>query len=319
MKQNNKKKTIKTKNVLPMVMIRFSEIAIKSSKTRRWLTNQLINHINYILDSYNFHDFQIIKEYSRIFIKTEEPEKVCRIISVLVPGVASTSIVFHATTNLDQIQKVIQLHFSQDIRRSKTFAVRVKRTGKHSFTSIELAAKLGEYILKNNSDIQLKVDLSNPEYVLNVEVRDDDTYIFDKIVKGLGGLPTGCQGRALVIVEGTTEDVSNIIQLYKRGVSTIIYSLENKINLSSDFRKNVEGILALQNNLKIKERKINYDGKEVEILAFYTEYKCLAIGVSKTLFERISKIIPLTIPLLVPHLVTEIDYEEIKKITSFID
>ncbi len=297
-----------------MVMIRFSEIAIKSSKTRRWLTNQLIDHIKYVLDNHSFDDFQIIKEYSRIFIITEKPEKVCKIISSLVPGVASTSIVFHSTTNLDKIQQVIQLHFSQDIRRSKTFAVKVKRTGKHSFTSIELAAKLGEYILESSSDIQLKVDLSNPEYVLSVEVRDEDTYIFDKIVKGLGGLPTGCQGRALVIVEGTTEDVSNIIQLYKRGVSTIIYSLESKNNLTSDFRNKVEGILALQNRLKIKEREINYNGEEDEIITFYTKCKCLAIGISKTLFKRVSKIVPLTIPLLVPHLVTEINNEEIMKI-----
>ena len=77
--------------------------------------------------------------------------------------------------------------------------------------------------------------------------------------------------------------------------------------------------MALQNRLKIKERIINYNGEEDEIIAFYTEYKCLAIGVSKTLFERVSKLIPLSIPLLVPHLVTEINNEEIKKITSFSD
>jgi thiamine biosynthesis protein ThiI len=319
LKQNNKKQTIKTKNILPMVMIRFSEIAIKSSKTRKWLTNQLIDHIKFILDNHAFTEYQIIKEYSRIFIITQEPEKVCKIISALVPGVASTSIVFHSTTDLDQIQQIIQNHFSQNIRSSKTFAVKVKRTGKHGFTSIELAAKLGEFILESNTDIQLKVDLSNPDYVLNVEVRDNDTYIFDKIVKGLGGLPTGCQGRALVIVEGTTEDVSNVIQLYKRGVSTIIYSLENKNNLTSDFRNRVEGILALQNRLKIKEREINYNGNEDEIIAFYNKCKCLAIGVSNALFERISKLIPLTTPLFVPHLVTEIDNEEIEKIMSFSD
>lgn len=302
-----------------MVMIRFSEIAIKSSKTRRWLTNQLIEHIKYVLDNHHFNNFQIIKEYSRIFITTKEPKRVCKIISSLVPGIASTSIVYHTSTDLNKIKQIIQIHFSKDIRSSKTFAVKVKRTGKHNFTSIELAAQLGEYILESNSDIQLKVNLSNPDYVLNVEVRDVDTYTFDRIVKGLGGLPTGCQGRALVLVEGTIEDISNIIQLYKRGVSTIIYSLESKNKLTNDFRKKVEYILALQNRLKIKEREIFFNDTEDEIMMFYTKNKCLAIGISKTLFEKISKIIPLSIPLLVPHLVTEINKEEIKRITSFSD
>ena len=301
-----------------MVMIRFSEIAIKSSKTRKWLTNQLVDHIKFVLDNYNFDEFQIIKEYSRIFVHTKEAKQVSRTLSSLVPGVASTSTVYHSDTDLDKIKQVILQYFTKDIRKNKTFAVRVKRTGKHDFTSIELAANLGEYILESNSDVQLKVDLSNPEYVLYVEVRDTDTYIFDSMVRGLGGLPTGCQGRVLVLVEGTMEDISNIIQLYKRGANTIIYSLESKDNLAKDFRKKAEIILALQHRLKIKEREINYTSEE-RIMDYYKENKCLAIGISNTFFEKLSKLVPKSIPLLVPHLVTEIDRDEIMKITSFSD
>jgi len=301
-----------------MVMIRFSEIAIKSSKTRKWFTNQLVDHIKFVLDNYNFDEFQIIKEYSRIFVHTKEAKQVSRTLSSLVPGVASTSTVYHSDTDLDKIKQVILQYFTKDIRKNKTFAVRVKRTGKHDFTSIELAANLGEYILESNSDVQLKVDLSNPEYVLYVEVRDTDTYIFDSMVRGLGGLPTGCQGRVLVLVEGTMEDISNIIQLYKRGANTIIYSLESKDNLAKDFRKKAEIILALQHRLKIKEREINYTSEE-RIMDYYKENKCLAIGISNTFFEKLSKLVPKSIPLLVPHLVTEIDRDEIMKITSFSD
>ncbi|MHA2308240.1 MAG: hypothetical protein ACXABJ_03095, partial [Candidatus Heimdallarchaeaceae archaeon] len=47
-------------------MIRFSEIAIKSSKTRKWLTQRLVDHIKYVLNLKNIKNFNVINDYSRL-------------------------------------------------------------------------------------------------------------------------------------------------------------------------------------------------------------------------------------------------------------
>lgn len=56
----------------------------------------------------------------------------------------------------------------------KRFAVRTVRRGKHPFTSMQVNAELGSVIL---SKVNAKVDLTNPEKVLMVEIVGDEAYL----------------------------------------------------------------------------------------------------------------------------------------------
>ena len=297
----------KTNTFKPTVLIRFSEIAIKGSKTRKWLTQRLINHIKYILKLKNIKDFEVINDYSRLFIESNSSELVSEYVSTLVPGIASLSIVYESNTEIEEIKKMIDSLFRERLRKAKSFAVRVRRTGRHTFTSVELAATLGEYILNSNSDIQLKVNLTNPEYILHLDVRGEITYIFDSIESGLGGLPVGCQGNVLVLISGEEEDITNIMQLYKRGVNTLIYSNKRECEISKEFLEKTEKIITLQPKMSKLHQKIFYASNDLdihEILNYYNGFDCKGIAVSKSIFEEISKIIPVTIPIFVPNLVT---------------
>ncbi|MCG3225348.1 MAG: hypothetical protein H7645_00400 [Candidatus Heimdallarchaeota archaeon] len=299
----------------PTVMIRLSEIAIKSSKTRRWLTQRLVNHIKYILNLKNIKNFNVINDYSRLFVETDEAELVSEYVSTLIPGTASLSIVHRCNTDTKEMEKIIDKSYKDNIRKSASFSVRVRRTGNHPFTSVELAAKLGEYIINSNSDIQLKVNLTNPDYSIHFDVRGETTYIFDEIKSGLGGLPVGCQGNVLVLISGEEEDIANIIQLYKRGANTIIFSINKREDLSQKFIDQIKEILILQPKIKKLRDNIFYVENELdiqEILVYYNKYECKGISVSKTLFNEISSIFPVTTPLFVPHLVTTIDRKDLE-------
>jgi thiamine biosynthesis protein ThiI len=299
----------------PIVMIRFAEIAIKSSKTRRWLTQRLVDHIKYVLNLKNIQNFEIINDYSRLFVVSNDSEKVSDYIAALIPGTASLSIVYKVNTNLDEIGKIIDEYFKNNIRTSSSFAVRVRRTGDHVFTSVELAAKIGEYIIDSNSDIQLKVNLTNPDYTLHLDVRGTTTYVFDNSKAGLGGLPVGCQGNVLVLVRGEEEDIANIIQLYKRGANTIIYAIETKQNMPEKFLESISKILVLQPKTSKLQRNILFveNGFDIqEILEVYKKYNCKGISISKTLFSEFSSLLPVSIPLFVPHLASEVDRKDLE-------
>lgn len=320
MKQSdNKRKRNQTFNYPNLVLLRFSEIAIKSPKTRKRFINQLINHIEHILTLNKITNFEIIKEFSRIFILSNSPETVSNLIANTVPGVVSTSIVYKCKTKVDEMKDIIVIKYLETIQNHSTFAVRVKRTGKHSFSSMELGAIIGEFILDKSKDKPPKVDLSSPEYSLNIEVRDENTYIFDSITPGLGGLPAGCQGTVLVLVSGKEEDKSNIIKLYKRGANTIVYSVKTKEEINQEFLKSIEVLTSLQPMLKNYRKKIflpidKFDTSH--FLEFYEQNQCSGIGMSKELLEELSNLIPNSIPVFVPHLVTEIDQDVIKRIIS---
>jgi len=161
-----------------ILLVRFSEIAIKSTKTRKWLTTRLVNHMEYILKKYYKEHFEIVREYSRIYVVAENIAKVEKILTTIVPGIANTSQVYHCFTDIEKIKENIQKNFFDKIQKNKEFAVKVRRVGKHDFSSIELAAKIGEYILEKNEE--LKVNLTEPQYTLNIEVRGNDSYIFDQ-------------------------------------------------------------------------------------------------------------------------------------------
>lgn len=302
------------------LITRIAEIAIKSPKTRRNFTNLLIRHIRHVLHLSGFNDAQIINKYSRIYIKGKNLEDVSKIIASLIPGIASVSLAYEVKTDKEIMKEVIEKKYKLELLSHKTFAVRVKRTGKHSFTSMELAAELGKFIL----DIlpELKVNLTNPEYILYLEVRDKNTFIFNNITKGLGGLPACSQGPMLVLCSNFDEDLGNILQFYKRGaevIPCIIHEGESEEKLNNFIHKLT--IFSKIQSLKSKTSELstisteNKDKEEVikQILEIYNSNDCLALGMNDKLFWQYQEEIPVSIPVFVPNMVVPIDIQMIKR------
>ena len=314
MKQSNLSDSVRLNKQHQIILIRFSEIGIKSPKTRKWLTRKLISHIEFVLKNNDIKDFQIENRFSRIFVFSEETDRIVHLLSNFIPGIASISKVFDCKTDFQEFTRIIREQFFERLRNHSTFAVKVRRTGKHSFSSVDIAADIGEFILDNIDDNNLSVNLTDPEYYLYLEIREGLTYVYDQISKGLGGLPAGCQGKVLVIISGENEDIANILQLYKRGAITIIYSINQFSQYPKGYTEAISKLLALQPNLKKTERVIFSSDKQFqieEVLNYYQKSQCLSIAMSKTVFENTSMEIPTTIPVFVPYLVEDLKEEDI--------
>jgi thiamine biosynthesis protein ThiI len=301
------------------ILVRFSEIAIKGTKTRKWLTKRLVSHIDYVLNLYEITDHKVINDYSRIFVETSQLVNAGNIICKLIPGVSSLSIVRSCSSDLDDIKKCVEEYFFENLKEEMSFAVRARRTGKHSYSSVELGGIIGEFILENNLQKTLKVNLDEPEYLLQIEVRDKQAYVYDNKTKGIGGLPVESQGRVLVIISNEEIDIPNVLQIYKRGGSTLIYSTKNREELNTDTHKLLQKMLALQPKLKNEEEKIFFPTEKFSIshlVDYYKKKDCLAITMSKAVFDEIADEIPTIIPIFVPHLVIDVDKKEIEDLLS---
>ena len=99
-----------------------------------------------------------------------------------------------------------------------TFKVLTRRADKtFPMTSMEVSALVGEAVLEAFPDA--KVDVVNPEVLLNIEIREDDINIFSEVIPGLSGMPSGTSGKAMLLLSGGIDSPVAGYMIAKRGVS----------------------------------------------------------------------------------------------------
>jgi len=83
--------------------------------------------------------------------------------------------------NLQDIYKLANyIRYSDFISREQTFAVRVERIGKHDFTSVEAAERIGQAIIDSyieETGFRLKVNLDEPDVEIYSRIKDDQIII----------------------------------------------------------------------------------------------------------------------------------------------
>lgn len=111
--------------------------------------------------------------------------------------------------------------FVEQLRRDRaidTFKVEAKRSDK-SFPakSPEIASKVGAGILKAVKNIG--VDVHNPDLIVNVNVRNENAYIYEDRIRGQGGLPLGACGKGLLLLSGGIDSPVAGFLMARRGMS----------------------------------------------------------------------------------------------------
>ena len=190
-------------------LIRYSEIFLKSDPVRKHWENILISTIRRVLP-----DIDVRNERGRIWLTGEiDPDILSKVF-----GIVSFSKVekFH----LDDLKRGL-LDFCREngMETAGSFAIRMKRVGRHSFTSQQMAAHTGSLILAQYP--HLKVDLSNPEKEIFIEIREEQCYVYDTIIKGPGGLPLGSAGSLVALVSGGIDSPVASWMMMKRGCRII--------------------------------------------------------------------------------------------------
>jgi thiamine biosynthesis protein ThiI len=97
----------------------------------------------------------------------------------------------------------------------RTFAIRAKRSGEHTWRSMDLAVRLGD-ILRGHGGV---VDLDAPEVEVSIRVEDATAYLAVDQWRGPGGLPIGTQDRVLALVSGGFDSTVAAWMMMSRGCS----------------------------------------------------------------------------------------------------
>ena len=196
---------------MKIILIKYGELTTKGAN-RNLFINTLYNNVKKALESYNV---KIIKNRVRMFIETED--NLDEIVNVLknIFGIHSIVVATRVNTNIEEIE-FTALNIAKSIE-FKTFKVETSRTDKNfPIKSMDFSRRIGSIILKNIPNI--KVDVHSPEYLLEMEIREDYTYIYHKEIPGIGGYPVGVAGRGLLMLSGGIDSPVAGYLAMKRGI-----------------------------------------------------------------------------------------------------
>ncbi|MDH5464510.1 MAG: tRNA 4-thiouridine(8) synthase ThiI [Thiovulaceae bacterium] len=197
----------------------FPEIMIKGSSAKRQMVGQLYTNLMAIL--HRIEPEIIIKKYS-------DKIEVFAPVSVL-PEVRQALL---DTSGIEQILEALQFDDMDTIDKikvkvgelmmerikDKTFVVRVKRTGSHSFRSTEIEQTVGGYLLAHSQ--AKNVDLKHAQVTIRLELINNQLNIITTKYKGLSGFPIGTQGDILSLMSGGFDSTVASYLTMKRGIKT---------------------------------------------------------------------------------------------------
>ena len=169
---------------------------------------------------------KVRNEYGRIFIETPSAEEAAMVTS-RVFGVVSTSPVVTTSADIKDILDVGEKLALSKFKKGRSFAVEGRRYGTHDYSSQEMRGLLGERLLEGHPELDLTVDLSNPEQSIYLEVRDERTYIFTDTIKGVGGMPTGTQGKVVCTISTGLDSPIAAFKIMKRGTIPVFVYYDN--------------------------------------------------------------------------------------------
>ncbi len=199
----------------------FPEITIKSKPVRKRLIQRLQTNLANILRRVDA-SIAVRGLWDKIEVVAPGSDADLRaaVIDVLqrTPGIQSF-LVLHEYTRGDfhNVYELTREAYAERLA-GKTFKVRVKRTGSHDFTSVDLERYVGGGLRQHTA--AAGVDVHKPEVWVDLEVNRDKLFIVTQSYPGLGGFPLGSQEAVVSLISGGFDSVVASYMTMRRGCKT---------------------------------------------------------------------------------------------------
>lgn len=210
-------------------IIKYSaEITIKSKPVRRRICQQLVRNLRMLLKPL---DAQCVVtsgwDKLQLSINPNSKEE-CLARLANCSGIAYfLEVLEYPLSDLDDAyEKAAEVYLPQIA--GKSFAVRCKRVGAHSFSSGDVERYIGGLLMVNadNARVQLKA----PDVVVRLEIRGEQLFIAKDRRKGAGGFPAGSLDPVLSLVSGGFDSTVASYLAMRRGLEVhfVLFSLGGK-------------------------------------------------------------------------------------------
>ena len=194
------------------IVVRYGELSTKG-KNRKDFTKALTNNIKKRLRAYLGLTYRTLHDGLYIELNDENYELIKEDLKQVF-GYAYFSGAILVERDIEEIKKTaLELTKKKDY---KTFKMVSKRSDKSfPLRSDEINRQVAGHVLRNSD---LKVDVHNPDLKIYVVINQDNAVIMDEKIRGIGGYPTGVNGRAMLMMSGGIDSPVAGYLTMKRGL-----------------------------------------------------------------------------------------------------
>ena len=204
---------------MSILLIRYSEIGLKSTPVRARFENQLKDNIlNMLME--DGVEALVTKKGARFYVEATDTDAAVRSVRKVF-GVASISVAETCSSKMEEMCAFAAEYSRGKLSEGQSFAVKARREGSQGYTSMDVGREVGSAIFLENEDLGIKVDLTDPDVVFFVEVRDNLAYFFQDYIRCHAGLPVTSQGKVIAVAENDRGMVSAWLMM-KRGCRVVL-------------------------------------------------------------------------------------------------
>ncbi len=211
-----------------IIIIRYAEIHLKGLN-RPFFEKALVKNVASVLGG--IEGAVVRRGESRIYVENVKEEQLNAALEALgrVYGIHSYSPGVRLEQDFDAAVQVLAELVAEERKRysqeTVPFRVEARRADKRfPMKSLQMAIEAGGVILDRVPG--LKVNLEHPELTAYLEIRDK-AYCYTRVLKGPGGMPVGCNGRAALLLSGGIDSPVAGCMIAKRGVALTAVHFES--------------------------------------------------------------------------------------------
>ena len=265
-----------------IVIIKYAELNTKKDNKRFFLKTLAKN----IEDKLSDIEKEIVYDTGRMFIYSNDLDTIVKRLKTIF-GIHEIEIGYELESNsIDFIEESLR-ELVKD-KEISTFKVETKRSDKnYPLKSPEISKKMGGVVLKNVEGA--KVDVNNPETLINIEIRFNKAYIYFEKEKGLGGYPTGTLGKGMLMLSGGIDSPVAAYLAMKRGVRLEAIYFESPPHTSDAAKEKVKSLVKVLSNYSgyIKLHVINFT--EIQEAIYKNAPHDYLITIMRRMMYRISE------------------------------
>lgn len=201
-----------------LILIKYGEIHLKGLN-RPFFKRLLKQRLSEALEGLNCNIFEL---HGRVFVSgynmRDEAEAITRcrqtfgVVGVCPALKVEKTLEAMGTASVMQMQAAM----AQLNKNFLTFKVHARREDKSFFPNSEgIQRETGAFVLEAMENV--KVDVHQPEVMVEVEVRDM-AYVYAAVLPGVGGMPVGSSGYGLLMLSGGIDSPVSWWMMAKRGM-----------------------------------------------------------------------------------------------------
>ena len=202
-------------------IVHYHELALKG-RNRDYFEQRLIRNIQLALKDLGAKRVESLRSRIRVVLPPSASDEIVKNRLARVFGIANFSLAHALPLNLAKPDwDVLKQAVGQEVQNQAfaTFRVSAKRADKRlGPTSMDVEKDIGAYLCTLT---RKKVDLTNPDLTVYVELLSKEMYYAINKIAGPGGMPVGVSGKVACLISGGIDSPVAAYRMMKRGCRAV--------------------------------------------------------------------------------------------------